>query len=333
MAMILGIWHFVCKSHVDVKRVYCRFGNAVADPTARTALKSMTAASIEEMQADTRDANDRGETEHCLLLDNVQEYDQVYEPGLGRQSRLKVGTAGTKVKLQGCAPGAFSAQDYYTRVARKEHKTMTVRSLIDDIDWDHEARVKRLHWTRVLADYVPQLHPYRKEISGLFRSAPIAKRRMPADHSPTQFQPLMLNSERETESQGMMRAVEDFDRQIGVDVEKNPDLLSWIRGDGASYAQILRLSRYTAPIGNFRNKIATPEIWHTGATDLNSIAENHYGPATSSDPSSLSKASTCAGLKRPSNLKSCDYYPTVRSLTLIWTAHVLDCWRFVLSSF
>jgi hypothetical protein len=210
---------------------------------------------------------------------------------------------------------------------------MTVRSLIDDIDWDHEAHVKRLHWTRVLADYVPQLHPYRKEISSLFRSAPIAKRRMPADHSPTQFQPLMLNSERETESQGMMRAVEDFDRQIGVDVEKNPDLLSWIRGDGASYAQILRLSRYTAPIGNFRNKIATPEIWHTGATDLNSIAENHYGPATSSDPSSLSKASTCAGLKCPSNLKSCDYYPTVRSLTLIWTAHVLDCWRFVLSSF
>ncbi|KAJ7193717.1 hypothetical protein GGX14DRAFT_537504 [Mycena pura] len=303
MAMLLGIWHFVCKSHVDVKRVYCRFGNAVADSTARDALRSMTAADIKEMQADTLDANDRGETEHCLLLDNVQEYDRVYEPGLGRQSRLKVGTAGTKVKLQGCAPGAFSATDYYTRVARNERKTMTVRSLIDDIDWDHD------------------------KICSLFRSTPIAKRRMPADHSPTQCQPLMVNSERETESQGMLRAVEDFDRQIGVDVERNPNLLSWIRGDGASYAQILRLSRYTAPIGNFRNKIATPEVWHTGATDLNSIAENHYGPATSSDPSSLSKASTCAGLKRPSNLKSCDYYPTVRSLTLIWTAHVLDCWR------
>ncbi|KAJ7877286.1 hypothetical protein B0H13DRAFT_1523254, partial [Mycena leptocephala] len=87
--------------------------------------------------------------------------------------------------------------------------------------------------------------------------------------------------------QGMMRAFEDFDRQIGVDIEQNPDSLSWVRGDGASYAQPLRLSRYTAPIGIFRNKIATPEIWHTGATNLNSIAENHYGPATSSDPSSL----------------------------------------------
>jgi hypothetical protein len=79
MAMLLGIWHFVCKSHVDVKRVYCRFGNTVSDTTARATLRSMTADSMEKMHADTQDANTRGanthgETEHCLLLDNVQEY-------------------------------------------------------------------------------------------------------------------------------------------------------------------------------------------------------------------------------------------------------------------
>ncbi|KAJ7336921.1 hypothetical protein DFH08DRAFT_915944 [Mycena albidolilacea] len=327
MAMLLGIWHFVCKSHVDVKRVYCRFGNVVSDTTARAALRSMTADGMEKMRADTQDANTRGETEHCLLLDNVQEYDRVYEPGLGLQNRPKVGTAGTKVKLQPCAPGAFDARDYYARVARKERKTMTVTSIFADIDWNHEQRVRRLHWVRILADFIPQLHSLRQEITTLFRTAPIARRPMPDDQPPTECQPLMLNSERETESQGMLRAVKDFDKQIGVDIETNPHSLSWIRGDGASYAQVLRLSRYTAPIGNFKNKITTPEIWHTGATDPNSIAENHYGPATSSDPSSLSKASNCAGLKRPSNLKSCDYYPTVRSLTVIWTAHILDCWR------
>ncbi|KAJ6449997.1 hypothetical protein C8R45DRAFT_1128523 [Mycena sanguinolenta] len=327
MAMLLGIWHFVCKSHVDVKRVYCRFGNTVADTTARTALKSMTAADLKLMRAETEDANSRGETVHCLLLDNVQEYDKLYEQGLGRQSRMKVGTAGTRVKLQRCAPGAFDARDYYARVARKERQTMTVQSLFDDIDWDHEHLVKRLHWARVLVDFVPQLSSLRKEIMAMFRASPIAKRRMPKDYPATEFQPLMLNSEQETSAQGMLRAVTDFDQQIGVDVEKNPHSLSWIRGDGASYAQILRLTRYTATIGNFKNKITTPEIWHTGATDLNSIAENHYGPATCSDPSCLSKASSCAGLKRPSNIKSCDYYPTVRNFTLIWTAHVLDCWR------
>ncbi|KAJ7504674.1 hypothetical protein B0H11DRAFT_2187102 [Mycena galericulata] len=326
IAMILGIWHFVCKSHVDVKRVYCRFGNTVSDSTARSALKSMTSASMDEMRAETRAANSRGETEHCLILDNVQEYCLAYEPGLGRQNQLKVGTAGTKIKLQDCAPGAFDARDYYSRVARKERQNLTVLGLFDDIDWDHESLVRATHWTRVFCEFAPELNPLLTQISDMFRTT-LSKRRMREGRPPTPCQPLMLNSERETESQGMIRAVGDFDQQIGVDIDGCPNLLSWVRGDGASYAQLLRLTRYAAPIGNFRNKIATPEIWHTGATDLNSIAENHYGPATSSDPSSLSKASNAAGLKRPSNVKSCDYYPTVRSLTLIWTAHVLDCWR------
>ncbi|KAJ7801382.1 hypothetical protein B0H14DRAFT_3783336 [Mycena olivaceomarginata] len=143
----------------------------------------------------------------------------------------------TKVKLQPCAPGAFDARDYYARVARKERKTMTVTSIFADIDWNHEQRVRRLHWVRVLADFIPQLHSLRPEITTLFRTAPISRRPMPDD------QPLMLNSERENESQSMLRPVEDFDKQIGVDIETNPHSLSWIRGDGASYAQVLRLSR------------------------------------------------------------------------------------------
>ena len=40
--MVLGIWHFAAKSHVDVKRVHSRFGNIVSDTTARKALNSMT---------------------------------------------------------------------------------------------------------------------------------------------------------------------------------------------------------------------------------------------------------------------------------------------------
>jgi hypothetical protein len=236
----------------------------------------MTADGMEKTHTDTQDANTRSETEHCLLLDNVQEYDRVYEPGLGLQNRLKVGTAGTKVKLQPYAPGVFDAQDYYACVARKEHKTMIVTSIFTDIDWNHEQRVRCLHWVRVLADPIPQLHSLRQEITTLFRTTPIARRPMPDDQPPTECQPLMLNSEHKTESQGMLHAVEDFDKQIGVDIETNPHSLSWIRGDGASYAQVLRLSRYTAPIGNFKNKITTSEIWHTSATDLNSIAENHY---------------------------------------------------------
>ncbi|KAJ7886538.1 hypothetical protein B0H14DRAFT_3729305 [Mycena olivaceomarginata] len=81
---------------------------------------------------------------------------------------------------------------------------------------------------------------------------------------------------------------------------------------------------------SYRNAISTPETWHTKSTQLNSAATNHYGPAASPDPSSLSRSSNAANMKRPTDLKKCDFYPTSRSMTMIWEARVLDCWRLVL---
>ncbi|KAJ7635590.1 hypothetical protein DFH06DRAFT_1336611 [Mycena polygramma] len=328
LAMIFGVFHFTTKSHIDVKRIYCRLGGSVSDTTARDALDSISASSMEELRAATQDAMRRGEMEDCTILDNVQEYDDVYEQGIGRQSVMKVGTAGTRVRLKDCKPGAFNAKIYYDRVALNLSKNLTVFSLFDDIDWDHISLAMKLHWVRELAEFSPLLNFLLPAISDMFRAEPVAKHRMRADRGGTEMQPLGTNGEHSTENKGMERAVADFDAQCGVDADADSGLLSWIRGDGASYAAILRLTKFCAPLGDkFKNKISTPEIWHTGATDLNSIAANHYGPATSSDPSSLSKCSNTAGLKRPSNIKSCDYYPTMRNLSLIYTAHVLDCWR------
>ena len=171
-----------------------------------------------------------------------------------------------------------------------------------------------------------------KDISARFCLEPIAKHRM-REGRKTVVQPLGTNAERETETQGMARAIMDFDEQMGVGSEAADHLLSWVHGDGASYATTLRLQKYLCSIPDnhksFQNWIATPEIWHAKATMVNSIAANHYGPATSQDPSSLSRSSGATGFKRPTNLNSCDYYPTVRSMTLIWEAQVLDCWRWV----
>ncbi|KAJ7743227.1 hypothetical protein DFH07DRAFT_869910 [Mycena maculata] len=325
MAMPLGIWLFACQVHIDVKRVLCRFGYSVSDTTARHALNTMTKASLAELRVKVTESTTRGETDGCMILDNVQEHCPVYEQGIGRISQLKVGTAGTWVGLDDCAPGAFDAKPYYEKVALQERKNLTTDDLFDDINWPHLRLVIPLQWTRALVEFAPDLQPLLKEAHDMFRTN-LAIHRM-REGRKTQCQPLGTNSERSTETQGMERAVADFDAQVGIDSTEPGTQLSWIRGDGASYAALLRLTKYCAPLGKFKNKITTPEIWHTGATELNSTAANHYGPATSSDPSSLSKCSNIAGLKRPSNVKSCDYYPTVRNLTLIWTAHVLDCWR------
>ncbi|KAJ6452362.1 hypothetical protein C8R47DRAFT_1204352 [Mycena vitilis] len=308
LAMTLGIWNFACKSHVDVKRVFCRFGYAIADTTARDALNTITESSRAELQQKVKDATERGETKLCTVLDNVQLQCDVYEQGIGRKSELKVGTAGTGVELDDCAPAAFHADPYYAKVALQERKTLTTDDLFDDINWAHIRVAIPCQWASTLIDFASDLHPLSAEITAMFRGA-IALHRMRDDRK-TICHPLGTNGECSTSLQGFERAMNDFDQQMGINSQEPGNLLSWIRGDGASYANALRLSSLCAPQGTFKNKIATPEIWHAGATDLNSTAANHYGPATSSDPSSLSKASNVAGLKRPPNVKSCDYYPT-----------------------
>ncbi|KAJ7693502.1 hypothetical protein B0H16DRAFT_1751478 [Mycena metata] len=307
LAMILGIWHFACKSHVDLKCVYCRFASTVSDTTSRDTLVSITAANFTALQLKTRVATARGEQIIATIFDNAQEYCPVYEQGVGRQSEMKVGCAATCVGLEDCTPGAFAAKLYYDCVALNLRTKVTTDILYNDIDWDHVRGVIQLHWLSALAEFAPELEHLLPLISNLFRTM-FAKHRM-------------------CEGRKTPRAIYDFDGKICIEREIDDGLLEILRGDGASYAMLLRLSKFCARLGKFNNKILLLEIWHNGSTTQNSIAANHYGPTTSSDPSSLSTCSSTAGFKRPANVKCCDYYPTVRNCTAIWKAHVLDCWR------
>ncbi|KAF8145003.1 hypothetical protein K438DRAFT_1630871 [Mycena galopus ATCC 62051] len=331
LALTLGIWLFACKAHVDIKRVFCRFGFSVSDSTAHHALNSMTDSDMDKLQTKVRDAMEEGEAEVGKVLDNIQRYDRVFEHGLGRVSQLKVGTACTAFHLQNCKPGAFRADDHVARVMAQERQTMTTESVYASIDWTHNHSVSDLHFVRVLADFIPHLNNLSTQISARFRTT-LAKHRLQV--TPTKLQPLGTNCEREVENKGMQNAIFDFDKQTGIEPDKHDNILSWVRGDGASHATIMRLKKTLATTPNiyhsFRNVISTPETWHTKATDLNSCASNHYGPAASKDPSSLSRSSNAANMKRPTDLKKCDFYPTSRSMTMIWEARVLDCWRPVL---
>ncbi|KAJ7898724.1 hypothetical protein B0H13DRAFT_2337376 [Mycena leptocephala] len=136
------------------------------------------------------------------------------------------------------------------------------------------------------------------------------------------------------ENKGYQAGFRDFDKQMGVEPKKSDNLLSWNRGDGGTHGTLSRLKHtlVTTPdiYSSFRNAISTPETWHSKATKLNSSASNHYGPAASPDPSSLSRSSNAANMKRPTDLKKCDFFPTSRSMSMIWDARVFDCWRLVL---
>ncbi|KAJ7017190.1 hypothetical protein C8F04DRAFT_979773 [Mycena alexandri] len=331
LALSIGVWLFATQAHIDVKRVMCRFRYSVSDSTARRAVNTLTDSGFEALRAQVRNATQRSEVEWGKISDNIQRYDGVYEHGIGRENELKVGIACTAFRFHNCKPGAFHAEDHIKRVIQNDRKDMTTESVMASIDWEHNDSITELHYARVLVEFIPHLNHLAAEISTRFRTT-LAIHRL-APHK-TILQPLGTNAERQIENQGYQKGFLDFDQQMGIEPEKSDNLLSWSRGDGAAHATHMRLQRILATTPNiyksFRNAISTPEIWHTKATKLNSTASNHYGPAASPDPSSLSRSSNAANMKRPSDLKKCDFYPTSRSMTLIWEARVLDCWRLIL---
>ncbi|KAF8057175.1 hypothetical protein FPV67DRAFT_1566211 [Lyophyllum atratum] len=287
LALNIGVWQFAILS---------RFGFTVHDSTVRD---------LEALRRSVAEGIANGEMTWKFVLDNVQQYEVHRESRIGRQPNLKVGTAATAIKLDDCAPGAFNLADHLERVMKMERKHMTTHSLYE---------IQALHW-------VP-LEAYRKPVSALFRSDSIAKHCMRKGRK-TVIQPLGTNGEKEVETQGMKNAILDFEKQMGLDEKALEGKIVMPGGDGASYAAILRIKKYMAAhqsdYKSFRGRVSVPELWHTRATNLNAMAENHYGPIASPDPSSLSKSAAAVNVKRPSNLKKCDFYPTA--------PRVLDCWR------
>ncbi|KAF9002660.1 hypothetical protein BDZ89DRAFT_926566, partial [Hymenopellis radicata] len=331
LAFPLGIWLFACRAHIDIKRALSRMGLSISDTTVRTALAAMSDAGRAELQKSVGEHAARGELGWRIIMDNVQGYALVREGQHGKQSVLKVGTAATAVRLYDCPPDAFKLQPYLDSIIENKRSELTTDRLLDSLDFPHINRVLALHWVRSLLDYLEPLHPLKPELAALFRSPPIAINRLPSDRK-TEIQPLGSNAEREIELDGSHACVRDFDAQSGW-LEKFAEfLVSWYGGDGGTYAALKRLKKLlaaTAPkeYASFMHMVVTPELWHMGSTMVGTLATNHFGPASSADPSSLSRASTAASQKRPSDLSKPDYYPTVRGMKLIWNAQVLDCWR------
>ncbi|KAJ6511068.1 hypothetical protein C8R45DRAFT_1068877 [Mycena sanguinolenta] len=264
LGLPLGIWLFACQAHVDIKRVFCRFGFSVSDSTACNALNLMTESSLNKLRKDVEEVTQQGEVQWGKVLDNIQRYDRVFEHVL-------------------------------------------------------TGNITTISPTSISFEFLSSSFQHLStEVSTHFRTR-LAKRRL----QPIQkvLEPLGTNTEREVENRGMQNALLDFDKQMGVEPDKSDNIL------------VMRLKKILATTPNIyhslRNVISTPETWHTKATDLNSCASNHYGPVALKDPSSLSRSSNAANMKRLTDLKKCDFYPTSCSMTLIWEARALDCWRFV----
>ncbi|KAF8174176.1 hypothetical protein K438DRAFT_1610046, partial [Mycena galopus ATCC 62051] len=330
-----GIYLFATKAHTDVKQMLCKLGLSGHDTTVRRALVTMGAKRKEMLQAQTAASLSEGAPGCRVVLDNIQQYQIVREHGLCKQSQLMTGTAATAILLDNCAPGAFDLRTYHECVIRNERATLTVDALLEDIQFDHLHQVFTLHVVRILCKHVPSLETLLPLISQRLRSHPLALYLLPADRPPTRIVPLGANSRAEMETHEMKEAQQDFDRQVGYTPANvcAADVLIWNAGDGGSVLSGGRVARHLLPPGisldayeSFENRLWTPGLFHVQLHMINAVAENHFGPATASDPSTLSRAASLASLYRPTKPSSCDYFPATRTMNTICEAQFLDIW-------
>ncbi|KAJ7687950.1 hypothetical protein B0H17DRAFT_1135959 [Mycena rosella] len=297
LALPLGVWQFACKSHVDEKRIFSRFGFTVHDTTARACLDSLSDASLSKLQESVADGVEKGEMRWQYVPDNVQEWCR-YE------TFALVGK--TSLKSEDCAPGAFDLQDHLNRAMKQARKTMTIESLCADIDWDYIHQLTALHWVRILVIFIPQLANLRKEVSAAFDSEKMTKLRL--RHRISVVQPLGTNAERKTETAGMMRSILDYEQQMGLDEKALENLIITPRGDGASIAAIWGVKKYLAAHPShykaFRNRVP------------------RYSTRVGLGLMQSQEIAMC-----PTDLKKVVFFPTSRSMTLFYEARVLVIWR------
>ncbi|KAE9394068.1 hypothetical protein BT96DRAFT_828278 [Gymnopus androsaceus JB14] len=325
--LILGIFHFACKSHVGLKRIY--------------SLQGMAETALSELQDKFQKSARVGILSHSTTIDNTQEHAVVHEFGMGRTNTTRTGCGGTAIGLHGVKQHTFCRSDYLERIIANERSQMTPQSLLNEVDWDRMRSVMALHTVHALINFSPSFDDYHSDLSKIFHSEPIAVHRMPEGRK-TKVQPLGSNTENEMSTQGMKRAIIDFDAQKGLKAEDCSDLLDWYTGDGGSFKAMCNARQYgfltvthqpediQEDYETLSGKLFTPEIWHTRSTMLNSLAANHFGPAVTADPSAISRSAAATGSYSPNqSFKNIKFYPCSRTLTLCWNAQVLNLWDIV----
>ncbi|KAJ6628437.1 hypothetical protein B0H10DRAFT_1940606 [Mycena sp. CBHHK59/15] len=260
LALPLAVWQFACKSHVDKKRIFSRFGFMVHDTTAHACLDSSTDTSLAKLRASVAEGISVGEMRWQYVLDN--------------QDILKVGTAATAILLE-----------------------------------DAPQRIQSPGQSRLGANFGyihPELAHLRKEVAAAFNSDRMTKHRLHRGRK-TVVQLLGTNAERETETQSMMRAMLDFESQMGLDEKAMEGQITTPCSNSASIAAIWQIKKPFA--------IKFPQAPRSGIHTC-----NLNGSVCSIEECNRRQA------KRPTDLKKVDFFPTSRSTTLFFEARVLDCW-------
>jgi hypothetical protein len=286
-------------------------------------------ADLSHQESQTTLAHARDPTKHGkLVFDNVQNYLRQRDARIGRENTLNIGIAATYIELEDIDPKAFNLDDKRQRLKENKRRNLTVDQLLGFIDNKHIDTVGTLQWLRVLTNYIPQLHKWKREVSMLYRTRG-AKLRLP--ERATKIHPLASSGKKETVMTELKDALADFFGQMGQTPGNYLPRLFPMGGDGLTFAQMLQLKRYMQfhndPFEALETLNPGLESWHTEWTGLSCDYETHWGALLSDDPAALGHSAHKIDRAEPANLSKVDYYAGAEVAFLTLDVRMLDCWR------
>lgn len=266
-----------------------------------------------------------------LRIDNVQTFFESRIPGFGRENEVMMGISGLAMQSVDYIPELVTIDAMKKFVEDGRRQDLTVERLLRMINTRHIHRMAILHWAKVIATYIPELHPLLPEIHKRIRAESLQSTGVNTPLHRTQIRPLATSAKDEKQLSELKDAIRDFLDQIGQTKDSYQRRKVFVGGDGLTFELMLRLKDYLQfQDDEFdRLDLIEPflEQWHTAWTDLSRIFETFWGDQLLKNPASLGHSASKIGVKTPSNLSKVDYYSGRHTAYLVLDARMMDCVR------
>lgn len=265
-----------------------------------------------------------------LLFDNVNKMQRAWQQTLGRQDEVKSGTAATLIRLEDVPPGAMRAEPLLNRMQQKERGNLTVKILVEDIDWEHIEGVGKGMVLRVWIKHIPALARFRAVVELLF-SEKHAKH--PLRLRKSEIHPMRCTDIDEATTTGTANVLKNL--VLGQLLIMSQWMFNWlilICGDQLSIDRVRKIKRYMAKTGSpyDRHDWALPviQLWHMKWNWQKAIFRLHWWPTLGKNIHGLHH--DCDLLRRGKfNPIKCDFYPAHHILEDRFEALILDALRSV----
>ncbi|KAF7983685.1 hypothetical protein HWV62_19613 [Athelia sp. TMB] len=271
-----------------------------------------------------------------VIYDNINRMRRSWDPDLGQKDTVLSGTAATLVELEDCdVKKALDPMILKDAMDRGDRKKLTVRDLVEQVDFVRLHDVFGTHILKFLVDEIPSLARHRNFVNNRYKTTHSTHPMRPGRKST--IHPLQTSDINEGTTEGQKDVADDILlRQLGLTEEEIAKVLLILGGDQSTVEKLRTLRRYLMDCehgySNYRWALPLIQLWHMGWADLERVIATHWGPETGAAMADLStfKAANVLLNRKVKNCKRPDYYPAQGLVFDTLRLEVLDCWKVLL---